>query len=113
MATHAKVRAYTLPVGLRPEARTAAIMLLAIQRKGERSRYNRSLNVWIGELVDAFTCTRFEEMFGISVTEFLQRVRARVPKRKRWKYVPSEQSLQRSAERLLARQDKLTKLAAF
>lgn len=112
MASHPRGSPRTFRVQLRPEARTAAFMLATTQHQAEISRKNRGLRYWLNDLVDAFSCEKFKEVFGISVTEFLQRVRARVPKSRRRKYVPRDASLQRSAQRLLTRQYQLARVQA-
>jgi hypothetical protein len=98
-------------VQLRPEARAAAFMLATVHRKGEDSPYKQGLRFWVRDAVDALACNAFQATFGISVKEFLQRVRARVPRSRRGKYIPADASLERSAQRLLARQFELARRA--
>jgi len=86
-------RRRTLPLNLRVEARTAAFMLASVQAEGDTSAYT-GLQSWIGDLVDLTVCRAFEETFGITITEFLQKVRERVLSvRARKKYRPKETQL--------------------
>lgn len=98
-------RRKTFYLQLRPEARTAIVMLAAVQRKGDQSPHKQGIQFWIKDLVDAVSCTTFSETFGMSVAEYLKGVRCRIQRGKRKKYVPRDEQLQRAAERLLLLRD--------
>lgn len=90
-------RRYSFPMRLRPEARAAAVMLATVQQDDSHKGWQS----WIGDLVDMAVCLNFAETFGITVTEFLQRVRALVARGRRAKYVPQDPQLETAARRLL------------
>lgn len=80
----------------------AALMLATVQTSGEvrKPRRNtaggdggkrRGLQFWIGDLIDFEICERFAETFGITVREFLNRVRG---------YRPSDRQLAIAAKKL-------------
>jgi hypothetical protein len=89
-------RRRSLPLHLRMEARTAAFMLSTVQAEGDPSTYT-GLQSWIGDLVDVTVCRSFEETFGLTITEFLRRVRARLSRGRRKKYFPPDDQLAVSA----------------
>jgi len=68
----------SFPVHLRPEARTAAFMLAAVQMRGDDSPHKKGLQFWLSDLIDTAVCGSFEETFGLTIAEFLSQVGAHV-----------------------------------
>jgi hypothetical protein len=85
-------RKNSFPLRLRPETRTAVLMLAEIHREGDDSRNTQGLQFWINDLVDAVTAKQFFDTFGISVSAFLARCKSR-----------RDPALREEARRLLAR----------
>lgn len=66
-------RKYSFPLRLRPQARTASLMLATVQAEGTNA--TRDLRSWLPEIVDVAVCQAFQETFGISIGEFFKRGR--------------------------------------
>src|SRR5438552_3209316 len=94
-------RRYSFPMRLRPEARAAAVMLTTV--RGDDSQ-QKGWQSFVGDLVDMSVCLAFAETFGITVTDFLGRVRAAVARGRRAKFVPADLQLETAAKKLLRTQ---------
>jgi hypothetical protein len=63
-------RKYSFPLRLRPQARTASLMLATVQAEGTNA--TRDLRSWLPEMIDVAVCQSFQETFGISIGEFFR-----------------------------------------
>jgi hypothetical protein len=63
-------RKYSFPLRLRPQVRTASLMLATVQAEGTNA--TRDLRSWLPETIDVAVCQSFQETFGISIGEFFK-----------------------------------------
>jgi hypothetical protein len=66
-------RKYSFPLRLRPQARTASLMLATVQAEGTNA--TRDLRSWLPEMIDVTVCQSFHETFGVTIGEFFKRGR--------------------------------------